>query len=434
MRKISRIIGINLLIGIGVFFAVGSLLNDGEFLFGEEMLIQFAFVELYTVVIGGSNMLLFDFLNSRKWKKPNMRVVIAVFASFMITSLELFLLQLTKGVFYENLSLLQFLQQESASTYVFTATVTIVVVLGINLFQVYKTRQEKRVKESELVAKTVTAKFESLKSQLDPHFLFNSLNVLTSLIGEDPERAEEFTTKLSRVYRYVLEQKSKDLISIREELQFANHYMDLIMMRFEDAITYNVKYDNDQLDEFKIVPLTLQLLLENCIKHNRIPMDIEIAILGDSVVVRNSYRPKETVSKGTKVGLDNIKKRYAIISKRPVEVIQNSEEFKVIIPLLIQESRTMNIDEYKLKDQEKFYRARARVKEMREFYSSVVSFIVIIPFLAYINYVTYWGVQWFWFAAGGWGLGLTIQGLKVFGIGSNWEARQIKKYMNEKDY
>ncbi|MBT6376677.1 MAG: histidine kinase, partial [Flavobacterium sp.] len=94
--------------------------------------------------------------------------------------------------------------------------------------------------KQEIVAKTETAKFESLKSQLDPHFLFNSLNVLTSLIGENPYKAEKFTTKLSKIYRYVLEQRNKDLIPVLEEIKFANTYMELLGMRFEDAVKFEI--------------------------------------------------------------------------------------------------------------------------------------------------------------------------------------------------
>ncbi|HCY97932.1 MAG TPA: histidine kinase, partial [Polaribacter sp.] len=109
--------------------------------------------------------------------------------------------------------------------------------------------------KQEIVAKTETAKFESLKNQLDPHFLFNSLNVLTSLIGENPQQAERFTTKLSKVYRYVLEQRNKDLVPIEEELKFAKTYMELLGMRFEEAVQFNIP-DTISNNELKIVPLS----------------------------------------------------------------------------------------------------------------------------------------------------------------------------------
>jgi sensor histidine kinase YesM len=109
--------------------------------------------------------------------------------------------------------------------------------------------------KQEIVAKTETAKFESLKNQLDPHFLFNSLNVLTSLISENPAQAEKFTTKLSKVYRYVLEQRNKDLVPVSEELKFAKTYMQLLGMRFEDAVKFNIPHEISDA-ELKIVPLS----------------------------------------------------------------------------------------------------------------------------------------------------------------------------------
>ena len=129
----------------------------------------------------------------------------------------------------------------------------------------WKNSVKQETTKQEIVAKTETAKFESLKNQLDPHFLFNSLNVLTSLIGENPNLAEKFTTKLSKVYRYVLEQRNKDLVPIEEELKFAKTYMELLSMRFEDAVQFNIP-DTIINNELKIVPLSLQLLLENAVK------------------------------------------------------------------------------------------------------------------------------------------------------------------------
>lgn len=128
------------------------------------------------------------------------------------------------------------------------------------LIYFYKALQEQKVKEQKIIAGTANAQFNALKNQLDPHFLFNSLNVLASLIEEDPEKAQKFTGSLSKVYRYVLEQKNKDLVTVGEELKFAKTYMELLKMRFEDAIIF--EFSKELLkSEAKVVPLALQLLL-----------------------------------------------------------------------------------------------------------------------------------------------------------------------------
>ena len=188
--------------------------------------------------------------------------------------------------------------------------------------------------KQEIVAKTETAKFESLKNQLDPHFLFNSLNVLTSLIGENPNLAEKFTTKLSKIYRYVLEQRNKDLVPVHEELNFAKIYMQLLGMRFEDAIEFNIP-DTISNSELKIVPLSLQLLLENAVKHNVVssskPLCIKIYEENNYLIIENNINPKEAIGKSTKVGLQNIADRYGLITEQNVLIENNN---KIFFPLV----------------------------------------------------------------------------------------------------
>lgn len=422
---------------IGLFVFISSELLFGDFQYAStwSFFVNFAFYQIYAFVIGGCNMILFEYLNSRDWKGRNgLRAVTGVFSSFFVTLITLFLLRMGTAIWLNGESFKAFISYESDHivNYVFGGAFTIIVVLIISFVYIYKANQEKKVQDSELVAKTVTAKFESLKSQLDPHFLFNSLNVLTSLIGEDPKRAEEFTTKLSKVYRYVLEQKNKDLIPLSEELRFAKAYMDLIQMRFEDQVGYELISDYDTIEDYKIVPLTLQLLLENCIKHNQLPLQIKVVIADQYISVENNFNPKQVIGKSTKVGLENISKRYGIISERAIEIIKNKKEFVVRIPLLIQEAKVMKTIDYS--NHEKYLRAKNYVKELKEFYTGLISFCVVMPILIYVNYQTYWGFQWFWFAGFGWGIGIVIQAVKIYGVGTGWEDKQIKKYMDQNNY
>lgn len=429
-RRILRILGINFLIGLAIFLIAELLLGNSQELNLKTGLEKFGFYELYTLFIGGANMFLFSRLNAINWKKKGvLRATVGVFSAFLTTVICLFFLRYFTQWYFEPLSIWSFIDSESVVPYVFGGSITVLIVLGITFFYIYKEKQEKKVEQSQLVAKTVSASFESLKNQIDPHFLFNSLNVLTALIAEDPEKAEDFTTKLSKVYRYVLEQKSKDLIPVEEELRFAKTYMDLIAMRFEDSISYRVNMQGKDLSDFKIVPLTLQLLLENCIKHNKVPMEISIVLDDNYIIVENTYKPKDRVSKGTGTGLSNIENRYALISQRSVIIEKSRTAFRVKVPLLTQEAKAMEIIDYNNED--KYMRAKARVKSLKEFYGSVFSFLIMMPVLVYINYSTYWGFQWFWFAGFGWGIGIVIQAFTLFGIGKDWEAKQINKYMKE---
>ena len=289
--------------------------------------------------------------------------------------------------------------------------------------------------KQEIVAKTETAKFESLKSQLDPHFLFNSLNVLTSLIGENPYKAEKFTTKLSKIYRYVLEQINKDLIPVLEEIKFANTYMELLGMRFEDAVKFEIpsSITNKNL---KIVPLSLQLLLENAVKHNVVssskPLTIRIYEQDNYLIIENNINPKQAIGQGTKVGLRNIADRYGLITDKNVIIENNNKIFKVSLPLLLKMNNMIYSENL---ENSKYLLAVERVEKLKKFYSSLASFVVVMPFLIFINlsYIPYF--QWFWFPLFGWSIGLVSQLLEannynIF-LGKNWEEKKIKELMND---
>ena len=289
--------------------------------------------------------------------------------------------------------------------------------------------------KQEIVAKTETAKFESLKNQLDPHFLFNSLNVLTSLIGENPQQAERFTTKLSKVYRYVLEQRNKDLVPIEEELKFAKTYMELLGMRFEEAVQFNIP-DNISNNELKIVPLSLQLLLENAVKHNVVstskPLTINIYEEGSYLIITNNVNPKEAIGKSTKIGLQNIADRYGLITDKGVKIENNNKTFKVSLPLLYKMNNMMYTDDL---ENSKYVRAVKRVEKLKEFYQNFASYCIVIPFLIFINLRFSPGFYWFWFPIFGWGMGLAFHFLEVNNynifLGKNWEDRKIKEIMKE---
>ena len=291
--------------------------------------------------------------------------------------------------------------------------------------------------KQEIVAKTESAKFETLKSQIDPHFLFNSLNVLTALIDENPRQAERFTTKLSKVYRYVLEQRNKELIPLSEELNFARTYMELLQMRFEDAIQFDIP-KNLSNEDLKIVPLSLQLLLENAVKHNVVssskPLVLRIFEENGSLVIENNINHKEAIGKSTKVGLRNILDRYSLLTKRSVVVTNDKITFQVSLPLLTKNNNMMYSEEM----QNSIYvRAIEKVEKLKEFYQNAMSYCLVIPFLIFINVTFSPQFQWFWFPMIGWGVGLLFHGLDVYNynpfLGRNWENKKINELMNEEE-
>lgn len=194
-------------------------------------------------------------------------------------------------------------------------------------------------KTQELEKQQLVNEISLLKTQVNPHFLFNSLSILSSLVHIDPDLSEKFIDQLSRSYRYILEQKDQALVTLRTELTFIESYAFLLKIRFENKFNLDVDIPDDVLDKFKIAPLTLQLLIENAVKHNRMslaePLVVHITIEDDCMlVVKNKLQPRTTEYKSTGVGLQNIMNRYALLTKRQVWAGETEDQFVVKIPLL----------------------------------------------------------------------------------------------------
>jgi two-component system, LytTR family, sensor kinase len=183
----------------------------------------------------------------------------------------------------------------------------------------------------------VNAELNALKSQVNPHFLFNSFNVLSGLIDENPDKAQEFLTGLSKIYRYILENRNEDLSTVREELSFAKQYFKLQQTRFEDSIRIDIDVPEDLLDK-KLPSLSLQLLLENAIKHNRFdadnPLSMSILHKVDSLVITNNKRERRNLSGSNGVGLPNIEQRYNLHNVDGFVIDNKQDSFTVILPLI----------------------------------------------------------------------------------------------------
>jgi two-component system LytT family sensor kinase len=192
-------------------------------------------------------------------------------------------------------------------------------------------RREQRLREENLIFQN-----ETLKNQVNPHFLFNSLNTLSSLIATQPEIAENFTIRLASIYRYILENSSKDKVPLTLELSFISDYFYLHKIRDDGKIGLDVKIDNPE--KYEILPVSLQILVENAIKHNKAtleePLIISIYLEARDIVVRNNLQKMATKIKSTEIGLKNLSERVKLISARDLIIEETSTEFIVKIPLL----------------------------------------------------------------------------------------------------
>lgn len=213
-----------------------------------------------------------------------------------------------------------------------------VITLGYEAFYFFDKWKEQFTLNQQLKNQQIRTQYEVLQNQMSPHFLFNSLNTLTTIIPENADAAVSFTEKLSEVYRYILQNKDRELVSLSEEIEFVKSYLYLLRMRYPDNLSVEFKINYQYMD-LTIPPLTLQMLAENAIKHNVVskakPLKIEIYIEnGKSVVVKNNLQPKDSLDKSTKTGLENIRKRYSILGQKEVDIITSATNFMVAVPLI----------------------------------------------------------------------------------------------------
>lgn len=228
------------------------------------------------------------------------------------------------------------LMHENTYSFFLTFVLSFVVSIVINSVLFFRNWREAVVNQEELKRERLTLQYEALKNQVNPHFLFNSLNVLTSLVYSDPDVSARFIRQLAEVYRYVLDVKDVELTPLANELCFVESFIYLHKIRFEDGLFTEIVNITDS--DGYIIPLSLQMLVENAIKHNVVsreePLKIRIEISDDYVVVSNNIQPKLVSADSTSIGLNNIKARYEYLSNKDFEVIDNGREFVVKLPLL----------------------------------------------------------------------------------------------------
>ena len=439
--RILKDLGKAFFVGMLVFIILGVIqyANGYEFSSGREILVWFLYNQFYAVVLYMVNAQYFGFLlktfPNQVFKPKNL--LKGLFGGILVTLLGLFFIRVITEVVIEGRSFSEFIFSEKIEYYYISFIISVVVTTIFYTAYYYRNKQEKRVTEQKIIAGTASAKFDALKNQLDPHFLFNSLNVLTSLIEENPEAATRFTTSLSKVYRYVLEQKSKELVTVEEELKFAELYMSLLAVRFEDSIVFTkpLKLKDPKA---KVVPLSLQLLLENAVKHNQVmpskKLHINISEENGTLIVTNNVQPKQVLRESTGVGLRNIRDRYGLLTQRPVSIQENRKEFSVAIPILTENFKIMNTSDTYISEK-KYKLAKKRVEKLKGFYIHLVIYILFAPVFIYLNYISNAGFPWALFPIVGWGIGVMGHAAETFNynpfFGKDWEERKIHELMDK---
>ncbi|SNS32311.1 Histidine kinase [Belliella buryatensis] len=299
--------------------------------------IIFSFLMSSSLSFGGYYVDLF-FENRISWIKEPLKRLTATLFTYMVYSFIVSFILITgivlifvDEVTIHNISWVKILENTIPPTIIAFTIISIFIARGW-LFEWRNTALEAEKLKSENIA----SQYQSLKDQLNPHFLFNSLNVLSNLVYESADKSAEFIQQLSRIYRHVLDVQNEELVTLNLELDFAINFLSLQKIRFEESLEFHL--DNINPKDWMIPPLSLQLLLENAIKHNIIsqakPLKIWIGMQGESLVVKNNYQPKQSKETNSGIGLNNITKRYNLLSETFPEIIQTEREFIVKLPLL----------------------------------------------------------------------------------------------------
>lgn len=333
LRSLFLIVGILILVTSTI-----SILVSGGFYW--ERIKSWAFYSVYYgFVLSLINGMVIDGLDHYfPWEvNAKKRALYGFFGQISISLVTIFLLNIILWVFIYGYPWNTVWHESNRSFYLIALIITVIISLTYHSIYFFKEIQEEKRKSAELEKEKVKSELYNLRAHMDPHFLFNSLNVLSGLIDEDRDKAQEFLAALSRLYRHILEKQGETLSTVREELAFARSYMGLYKSRFEDAISYEVNLDPEH--ESQLLPsLSLQMLIENAIKHNAFdrehPLQLSIQSKGDHLVVCNNKRSKPQIEESTRKSLINIRSRYALLGKDSFEVEDGAEAFTVRLPLI----------------------------------------------------------------------------------------------------
>ena len=325
---------------LGILITLGLNLFLPGRTFGSFHLIDFLTSIIISIMVWEGNLRIDHWMNRKyPWiTMPVKRIFIHLALSVGYSGIVIFLASYAFNCFTDSISI--------SSKNFFSITFSILgILLLMSVFllsieistQFFKHWKNSLVQIEKYRAENLQAQLQNLKNQLNPHFLFNNLSVLSSLVYKDPDKSVEFINQLSRVYRYLLDNQANELVSVEEELLFIRSYIYLLQIRFDRNLVIHTDVRKTDLSRM-IPPMALQILVENAIKHNEVssdhPLSITILSEGEKLVVSNNLQLRPLYEPGSQTGLKNIRARYEFFTRIPVEVIQDGSSFIVKIPLL----------------------------------------------------------------------------------------------------
>jgi sensor histidine kinase YesM len=331
--SLTQYLLINLLLSITIILV---------FMLGTIDSLQYFLLELVWVYIicitQWSGILLINHLLSRRFSwidRPIVRAVTGIIAIVCYSVIALVIVQFSMIFIVYGKSPAE-AGQSVIQTMQFSLLISLIMSLVFTAIGFFQAWRKEQVRAGKLKAEMMAYKYESLRNQINPHFLFNSFNVLSDLVYENQEMAVKFIQRMSDLFRYVLDSRDKELVPLEEELDFMRSYTYLVKTRFEDKL--NIVVDLlPEPDDF-IVPMTLQLMVENAVKHNEIseafPLTINIRKNGDYLEVENPLQIKLVGGDSKKTGLKNIEQQFSFFTDKPIEIKQSEGKFLVRVPIL----------------------------------------------------------------------------------------------------
>ena len=322
-----------IVIAVVTYTFTALIVNPDRFVQRISFIHIVAYCILAIITVEG-NKVIAQFLDKRIlwYQQPAKRFVIQVFLTVLWVTFILGIPTLTYIIYNKHLEYDYLLFLILAVT--FGAILLISIHIGRSFFFNW---QHSLIQNERLKQEKIQRDYEILQSQLNPHFLFNNLNVLIAQIRTDQDKAVQFVEHFADIYRYVLQSKDRKLASLEDELDFLESYRYLLQIRFGENLKVKIDIDESYLS-CKIPPLTLQILMENAVKHNVIsevrPLEISINNQRDYLCFMNNIQLKNGVQDSTRLGLSSIKDRYAYFTDKPVVVKEDGRSFKVTIPLM----------------------------------------------------------------------------------------------------
>jgi Histidine kinase len=302
---------------------------------------EIKFSYLYTIAIAwviwhGNRYLLFTLRSYFNWFNHPMRKIGALLLviPFFTVPISVLLLSGWYHIFQKGVVDWTVVIQ---STLIILIAVMFIVHVYETVFLVKESESE-MLRNSQLERARAEAALDALKNQIDPHFIFNSLNTLSHLIESSPVKARQFNDAMAEVYRYILQNKGRDLVQLREEMVFLNNYFALLKIRFGENIRLDQAIPDNALDEYILPPISLQLLMENAIKHNEFSRQNVLVItlqLKENMLVFSNNITKKRLDRGSNgIGLTNLQERYGIVTGKEISIAEENNAFTVALPLL----------------------------------------------------------------------------------------------------